>query len=216
MRQLHFDDAGQRLRVVGLRVDRDERFGRLQIVRLELEDLLVRLGRAIELLLLLAPQLRDLEEEADLRRRVRLLGLLLLEDADELVPLAALGVEDLEVVPPPEREVLLLDRLLGLAIVRVEGEELPPRGNRSFVVVQAIAVDRPELREDHDLRSRVVRELGLLFENGGELVELLAPLVETRQGPQRVRRWIVPAVQHLLPQGRCTPRASSPARSPAS
>ena len=73
---------------------------------------------------------------------------MLLEDADELVPLAALGVEDLEVVPATEREVLLLQRLLRLAIVRVEREERAPRVDRALVVVQPLAVDRAELRED--------------------------------------------------------------------
>ena len=56
--ELDLDRVRERLGVVGRRVDRDERFGRLQIVRLELEDLLVGLGRAIELLLLVRPELR--------------------------------------------------------------------------------------------------------------------------------------------------------------
>ena len=84
----------------------------------------------------------------------RLLRLLLLEDADELVPLAALGVEDLEVVPAAEREVLLLERFLRFAIVRVEREERAPRVDGAFVVVQPIAVDGAELREDLDLAGR--------------------------------------------------------------
>jgi len=97
------------------------------------------------------PELGDLEEETDLGLCVGFLRLLLLEDADELVPLAALGVEDLEVVPAAEREVLLLQGLLRLAIVRIDREERAPRGDRALVVVQAVSVERPELREDLDL-----------------------------------------------------------------
>src|SRR6185312_7581983 len=105
--ELDLDGVAERLGVARRRVDRDERLGRLEVVGFELEDLLVRLRRAIELLLLVAPELGDLEEERDLRLGDGLLRLLLLEDADELVPLAGLGVEDLEVVPPAEGQVLL-------------------------------------------------------------------------------------------------------------
>src|SRR5262249_37654659 len=153
----------------------------LQVVRLELEDLLVRLGGAIELLLLLLPELRDLEEEADLRLGLGLFGLLLLEDANELVPLTRLGVEDLAIVPPPEPEVLLLDRVLGLAVVRIERQELSPRVDRAFVVLEAIAVDRPELGEDLDPLLRVVRDMRLLLEHVDQLLEVLAPLEERRE-----------------------------------
>ena len=118
--ELDLDRVGERLGVAGLRVDRDERLGGAQVLRLELEDLLVGARGAVVLLLLVRPELGDLEEEADLRLGVRLLRLLLLEDADELVPLAALGVEDLEVVPATEREVLLLEGFLRLAIVRID------------------------------------------------------------------------------------------------
>ncbi len=65
--ELDLDGVGEGLGVVGGRVDRDERFGRLKVVGLELEDLLVGLRRAIQLLLLVAPELGDLEEERDLR-----------------------------------------------------------------------------------------------------------------------------------------------------
>jgi hypothetical protein len=104
---------------------------------------------------------------------------LLLEDPDELVPLAALRVEDLEVVPTPEREVLLLDRLLRLAVVRIDREQSAPRVDGAFVVVQAVAIDRSELRVDLDLGRVVVGDLGLLLEDVDELVEVLASLVET-------------------------------------
>src|SRR6185437_9342994 len=116
------------------------------------EDLLVRLGGAIELLLLVAPELGDLEEKGDLRLGAGLLRLLLLEDADELVPLARLGVEDLEVVPAAERQVLLLDGVLRAPIVRIEREEHAPGVDRAFVVVQTLAVDGAELRQHLDLR----------------------------------------------------------------
>ena len=96
------------LRVAGLRVDRDERLGGAEVLRLELEDLLVGSRRAIDLLLLVRPELGDLQEHADLALSVGLLRLLLLEDADELVPLAALGVEDLEIVPAPSVRYLFL------------------------------------------------------------------------------------------------------------
>ena len=117
---------------------------------------------------------------------VGLLRLLLLEDADELVPLAALGVEDLEVVPAAEREVLLLERLLRLAIVRVEREERAPRVDRALVVVQAIAVDRAELAEDLDLLRGVEGDLDLLLEDVGELVEVLGALVEAGERAERL------------------------------
>ena len=146
--ELDLDRVGERLGVVGLRVDGDEGLGGLQVVGLELEHLLVRLGGAIELLLLVRPELRDLEEQRDLRLRASLLRLLLLEDADELVPLAALGVEDLEVVPAAERQVLLLERVLRAAIVGVQGEQRAPGVDRALVVVEAVAVDRAELGED--------------------------------------------------------------------
>ena len=155
--ELDLDRVRERLAVARLRVDRDERLGRAEVLRLELEDLLVGARRAIVLLLLVRPELGDLEEQADLGVGVRLLRLLLLEDADELVPLAALGVEDLEVVPATEREVLLLEGLLRLAIVRVDREERAPRVDRALVVVQTIAVDRAELREDLDLLARCRR-----------------------------------------------------------
>ena len=141
----------------------------------------------------------DLEEEGDLRVALGLLRFLLLEDADELVPLPALGVEDLEVVPPAEREVLLLERFLRLAIVRVEREERAPGGDGPLVVVQPIAVDRPELGEDLDLRLRLVRELGLLLEDRRELVELLVSLVEAAEGAERFDVGVV-AVDDLLPE----------------
>ena len=184
MTELDLDRVGERLRVVRLRVDRNQRFGGAQVLRIELEDLFVRLRSAIVLLLLVRPELGDLEEEADLRLGVRLLRLLLLEDADELVPLAGLGVEDLEVVPAAEREVLLLERFLRFAIVRVELEERAPRGDGAFVVVEAVAVDRAELREDLDLLRRVVRDLGPSLEHADELVERLGALVESGESAQ--------------------------------
>ncbi len=199
VRELHLDGVREELRVARRGVDRDERLGRAEVLRLELEDLLVRLRRAIGLLLLVRPELGDLEEHADLRLRVRLLRLLLLEDADELVPLAGLGVEDLEVVPATEREVLLLERLLRLAIVRVEREERAPRGDRALVVVQTIAVDRSELVEDLDLLRGVVGDLGLLLEDRRELVELLAALVEHRERGERLGVRVV-ARDDLVPQ----------------
>src|SRR5439155_26515992 len=136
------DRVREELGVARGRVDRDERLAGAEVRRLELEGLLVRLRGAVGLLLLVRPELGDLEEHPDLGLRVGFLRLLLLEDADELVPLARLGVEDLEVVPATEREVLLLDRFLRLAIVRIEREERAPRGDRALVVVQTIAVDR--------------------------------------------------------------------------
>ena len=199
MTELDLDRVGERLGVTGLRVDGDEGLGSSQVLRLELEDLLVGARGAVVLLLLVRPELGDLEEEPDLRLGVRLLRLLLLEDADELVPLAGLGVEDLEVVPATEREVLLLERFLRLAIVGIDGEKRAPRGDRALVVVQTIAVDRAELREDLGLLAVVVRDLGLLLEDLDELVEVLRALVETTEGAERlgVRRI---AVEHLVPE----------------
>ncbi len=110
---------------------------------------------------------------------------MLLEHADELVPLARLGVEHLEVVPATEREVFLLERFLRFAIVRIEREERAPRADRAFVVVQTIAVDRSELVEDLDLLRGVVGDLRLLLEDRGELVELFAALVENGERRQR-------------------------------
>src|SRR5690606_9459763 len=141
---------------------------------------------AVGLALLRHPQLGRLDEERDLRRVVGLLRLLRLEQAAELVPLAALGVEDLEIVPLAEGEILLLDRLLRLAIVRVDREQLAPSIDRLRVVVEAVAVEGAELAVDLLLLPSVVRDLDLLLEDFGELVELLGALVETGQGAQRL------------------------------
>ena len=74
-----------------------------------------------------------------------------------------------------------------------------PRGDGAFVVVEAIAVDRAELREDLDLLTVVEGDLGLLLEDLDELVEVLRALVETAEGAERfgVRRI---AVEHLVPE----------------
>ena len=53
--ELDLDRVPEGLGVAGRGVDRDQRLGRLQVVGLELEDLLVGLRRAIQLLLLVAP-----------------------------------------------------------------------------------------------------------------------------------------------------------------
>ena len=213
--ELDLDGVGERLGVVRRGVDRDERLGRLEVVRLELEHLLVGLGRAIELLLLVGPELRDLEEERDLRRSARLLRLLLLEDANELVPLAALGVEDLEVVPAAERQVLLLQRVLRAPVVRVEREERAPCVDRALVVVEALAVDRAQLGEDLDLRRGVERGLGLASREPPPACRSPSRARRARpalRAPRRsTRRWRGP-----LARGRCRPRASSRARSRAS
>ena len=92
-----------------------------------------------------------------------------LEDADELVPLAGLGVEDLEVVPAPERDVLLLQRSCAWRSFGCEREQRAVRVDRALVVVQAIAGDLPELVQELDLGGGVVGELGLLPETSASL-----------------------------------------------
>jgi hypothetical protein len=172
--ELDLDRVRERLRVVGDRVDRDERLCGLKVVGVELEDLLVGFRRPVELLLLVRPELSDLEEERDLRLRLRLFRLLLLEDSNELVPFPGVGVEHLEVVPSPEREVLLLERVLGAPVVRVEREERSPRLDRALVVVQALAIDRAQLGQHLDLRGRVERELGLALQDPASLSKSFA------------------------------------------
>src|SRR5262249_22608065 len=115
------------------------------------------------------------------------LRLLRLEHADELVPLAALGVEDLEIIPPTGLEVLLLEGLLRLAILRVEREDLLPRIDRGLVVVEALAVQRGELAEDDLLRLHVGGDLGLLLQDLGELLPVLLPLVKARERIEGLR-----------------------------
>ena len=100
MPELDLDGVRKCLGVVRSRVNGDECLGRRKVLGVELEHLLVRLCGAIELLLLVGPELRDLEEERIFAASVRLLGFLLFEDANELVPLAGLRVKDFEVVPP--------------------------------------------------------------------------------------------------------------------
>src|SRR5688500_2363226 len=87
--KLDFVGAGQPAEVVALTVDGTERLRRSEVLIVELEHALVALGGAVVLLLLVAPQLGDLHEKADLGGLVLLSRLLRLEDADELVPLAA-------------------------------------------------------------------------------------------------------------------------------
>ncbi|MFT3771956.1 MAG: hypothetical protein QM820_41650 [Minicystis sp.] len=184
--ELDLDDGGQALGVARLLVERDERLGRREVLRVDGEDLLVGAGGAIGLALLRHPQLGDLHEQADLGLVVRLLRLLRLEDADELVPLAALGVEDLEIVPAAEREVLLLQRLLRLAILRVDREELPPRLDGLHVVVEALAVERAELAEQRLLGLDVEGDVDLLLQDDRERLEILGALVETGERVERL------------------------------
>jgi hypothetical protein len=167
--------------VVRVPVDRDEGLGGGEMIGVELEHLLVASRGAIVFLLLVAPELGDLHEKADLGSLVLLAGFLSFEHADELVPLAAFGVEDLEVVPLAEGEVLLLERFLSLAIVGIEREQHAPRGDGTLVVVQTIAVEGGELAQDlHALRV-VDGDLGLLLEHGGQGREILRALVEARE-----------------------------------
>jgi hypothetical protein len=156
-------------------------------------------GRAVRLALLGHPELGGLHQERHLGGVVGLLRLLRLEQADELVPLAALGVEDLEVVPLAERQVLLLQRLLGLAVARVQGEQLAPGVDRLLVVAQALAVELPELSVDLLLLRRLVRDLDLALEHLGELLELLGALVQVAEGAERLGVLAV-ALEHLLPE----------------
>ena len=191
--ELDLDGAGEALGVARLLVERDERLGGGEVLGVDREHLLVRARGAIGLALLRHPQLGDLHEQADLGLVVRLLRLLRLEDADELVPLAALGVEDLEIVPAPEREVLLLERLLRLAILRVQREELAPRLDGGRVVVEPLAVERAELAEEHLLRLGVEGAVDLLLEDAGERLPVLGALVQAREGVRGPRgsrdRW---------------------------
>ena len=72
-------------------------------------------------------------------------ALVALEDPDELVPFAAVGVENLEIVPAPEGDVALLQLLLGAPVVRLQGEQQPVGFYGALFVLQAIAGDLPEL-----------------------------------------------------------------------
>src|SRR5581483_11460156 len=76
--ELHLDRVGELLLVVGRLVERDEGFGGAEVRVIELEDLLVGLRGAIGLLLLVSPELGDLEEHPDLGFGARLLSFRLL------------------------------------------------------------------------------------------------------------------------------------------
>ena len=124
---------------------------------------------------------------------------MLLEHPDELVPLAALGVEDFEVIPTPQRQILLFQSVLRPAIVRIQSEQGPPRVDCPFVVGKALAVDRTELGEHLDLRRGVEGRVRLTLEDIGQALEVFRALVEARESAQRfaVRRLVR---EHLLPK----------------
>src|SRR5213078_4466141 len=123
---------------------------------------------------------------ADFGGLVLFAGLLRLQNPDELVPLAALGIKDLEVVPASEREVLLLHRLLCLAIVGIEGQKSAPRRNGAFVVVESVPVDCRQLAENLDPLAVVGSDLRLLLQHRRESGKVLGPFVETGQVSERL------------------------------
>ena len=204
---LHLERRREPPRVVRRAVHRDQTQRRVTVRRIDLEHLLEAAGGAVDLLAAHLPELRDLREERHLRRvrGLRVLGLAL-EQADELVPLAALLEEALELVPRVHREVALLQRLLRAAVVGVERKHAAPRLDGDGVVVETIAGDETELHEELHARRRVSGHRGLRAENLRELRVLLGLLVEPRELPERLDVARV-SREHLLPQLRGDLRA---------
>ncbi len=191
--------AGELLRVVDRLVDRRERDGRIEALRIELEHLLVGL-RGLVVLVLSLPEARDAEHQIDLLflRRVLVPGLAL-ERTDELVELAARCVERLEIVPRLDRDVATLELLLRALVLGIEREQALERADGAVIVVELVRVDHAELREHGLLFFGAVRALGLSLEHVGERLPLARTLVEARERRERIALIRI-VLTNLLPE----------------
>ena len=196
--QLDLQRDGDVSLVAGLLVEGREGDRDGEVVVVEREGALQGLDGLVGLVHPSLVQVGDLEEQ---RGALGALGglRLALEHADELAPLVLLGVELLQALHVADGEVELLERVLGAPVLGVELVERLPRLDRAAVVVQLVAVVRPELDEVVDLLRLVALDLGQGRQDAGELGPLL---LAVEQALELLERLHVVAVgrQDLRPE----------------
>ena len=146
--ELHFENVDQAFGVLGLLVNGDQALGRLAVLRIESEHLLVGANRAFGATLLGRPELTDLQQHAGALLGVLAASLLTLKNADELVPVGVRLVEILEIVPPTQRDVALLELLLVSALSGLQLDELAIRFGGTSIVLETVAGDLRQLEQE--------------------------------------------------------------------
>ena len=129
-------------------------------VVVEVDDVPVRVDRAVDVLDLVGVDLRDGAVELDLR--------LALERRRDV---ALVGVDEVE--PLPELAVAALEREVRLLVVRVDLEDLLEALRREVGLEELLLLDRRELHEDVDALALGRHDVELLLEDVDEVGPLL-------------------------------------------
>ena len=171
--ELDLEHADELARILGAFVQRDQRLGRRQVLRVEREHLLVRAHGAVGLGEPIAIELRDLHVQDDLGGVV--LGLdLALEHADVLVVLVLRRVELLELVPVLLLQVELLERVLAALVLRLDVEQRSPRRDRLRRLVDLVGEQDAELLQRRDLLDAIVDEPRLRLQTSASLSQIFS------------------------------------------
>ena len=149
-------------------LDALERCQGRQMVRLDIENLAIQLDRAVDVVEVLLVELRDSILVADRLGRVRRELGLVLQNAEQLLPVARSLIQDVQAA---ERR----------QIVGIELEHLLIGVDRAPHVRELSLVDRADLVEDELLLVRVEDQIGLLGVDGEQLLPAREPEVELDQ-----------------------------------
>ena len=155
-------------RVVQLVVELRERLERRDVLVVEVDDVLVRVDRALGVLDLVGVDLRDRPEEIDLRLAIERRRDVAVVGVDEVEPLAQLAVAALEL------EVRLF-------VVGVDLEHLLEPLGREVGLEEVLLVERREVHEHLDLLALGRHDVELTLEHRHELGPLLERLVDARR-----------------------------------